>query len=60
MEEDNIVRKCSMDDEIKPSIYMNPIMEDYEVDGQISIFDIIGTEKKEEIPFELCMNPPID
>lgn len=60
MEEDNIVRKCSMDDEIKPSIYMNPIMEDYEVDGQISIFDIIGTEKKEKIPFELCMNPPVE
>ena len=49
-----------MSDEVKESIYMNPLMENYEVDGQMDIFAYIPKEKKETIPFELCMNPPVE
>lgn len=35
-------------------------MENYEVDGQMDIFAYIPEEKKEQIPFELCMNPPVE
>ena len=49
-----------MSDEVKESIYMNPLMENYEVDGQMDIFAYIPEEKKEQIPFELCMNPPVE
>ena len=49
-----------MQEEIKESIYKNPLMETYEVDGQMDIYAYIPKEKKEEIPFELCMNPPVE
>lgn len=48
-----------MENEIKESIYRNPVMETYEVEGQIDIFAYLPREEKEEIPFELCMNPPV-
>lgn len=43
----------------KESRYKNPIMEKYQVDGQMNIFAYLPEEKKEETPFELCMNPPV-
>ena len=49
-----------MQEEIKESIYKNPLMETYEVDGQMDIFAYLPNEKKEEILFELCMNPPVE
>ena len=49
-----------MEQDIKESIYMNPVMETYEVDGQMDIFAFIPREKKEGISFELCMNPPVN
>ncbi len=47
-------------EEEKQSIYKNPVMETYEVEGQMDIFAYLPKEPKKEIPFELCMNPPID
>ena len=35
-------------------------MEKYQVEGQMNIFAYLPEEKKEEIPFELCMNPPVN
>ena len=42
------------------SAYLNPAMENYEVVGQMSIFDFIPSPHMQckEIPFEQCMNPP--
>ena len=48
------------DSQIKESLYKNPIMEKYQVEGQMNIFAYLPEEKKEEIPFELCMNPPVN
>lgn len=37
----------AMDTNIESSAYLNPIMENYECDGQLSFFDLVKEEETE-------------